>query len=43
MESKTQNKGTNITKQNRLIDTENKQVVTVGERCWGMSEKGEGY
>ena len=36
VESKIQNKEKNIRKQNRLVDTENKQVVTRGERSWGM-------
>ena len=38
VESKIQNKRKNIRKQNRLVDIENKQEVTRGERSWGMKQ-----
>ena len=36
VESKIQNKRQNIRKKNRIVDTEKKQVVSRGERSWGM-------
>ena len=42
MESKKQNKWTNTTKRNRLVDTENKWVIARGEGVGRVSEIGEG-